>query len=619
MPKFPRATGRVTLYPYDRQYGWRPTLGDQDAISSRLYSRVAPVATYEDFKGSGGAVFNLEFSKDGKVLVAACERRCVLLFDTLTRRNVHTVEEAHQGYVNCVKFLDCRMFASCSDDKTVAIWDVRNLRQKVHCLEAHSNWVKNIEYLPHKSLLVTSGFDGSIYTWNLNNVGGSEQRTQNTRVLHTNGLMRTSLTPDFSKLVICTNNGYLMVVHDVDFDTMQEDLRGFKPSLYKLMQISKTPFPAAARYTHLFDTSRRRNRIEFITDFPEGNEAEMIASLAMHPLGWCVASRNTSSEEASEWTCVHDIQDERLRPGDEDADPDSSGDPPEPELPPPPPPPPPEQLADDERSRRPAASSPDPLRELQDISQSTGSLFTIRVNGRRPDGEAEPEEPGAGDTARRRPLMQIRFNATLRHGAGEPSLIHELAGRSIELRAPSADVVEALEIIREHRRRQRALERGESPDVGGDAQGPFIIRAGPSRHGGGADSVFLIGSQARARERYRQVDLSHQIAQNRPRLTRYIEEPNLRLTHGFIKELCFSADGRLLCSPFGHGVRLLAFSETGQELSTCWAPPARPLHELAATSSHKRAVVTAKFSPCECLLVTGCLGGSVVWHQPRLV
>lgn len=614
MPKLPRSSGRVTLYPYDRQYGWRSALGDQDAISSRLYSSVAPVATYEDTQGSGGAVFNLEFSKDGKVLVAACERRCVLLFDTLTRRNVHTVEDAHQGYVNCVKFLDCRMFASCSDDKTVAIWDVRNLRQKVHCLEAHSNWVKNIEYLPHKSLLVTSGFDSSVYTWNLSNIGGSAQRTQNTRVLHINGLMRTSLTPDFSKLVICTNNGYLMVVHDVDFDTMQDDLRGFKPSLYKLMQISKTPFPAASSYTHLFDTARRRNRIEFITDFPEGNEAEMIASLAMHPLGWCVASRNTSGEEASEWTCVHDIQDERLRPGDDEAEPDSSRDPPEPEPEPPPPEPEPER-------RRPAsADSTDAVRELQHISQSTGSLFTIRVNDSRAgggDGEAA-EAAGPGDTARRRPIMQIRFNATLRHSTGEPNLIHELAGRSIELRAPSADVVEALEIIREHRRRQRALERGESPDAGADAQGPFIIRAGPSRHGGGADSVFLIGSQARARERYRQVDLSHQIAQNRPRLTRYIEEPNLRLTHGFIKELCFSADGRLLCSPFGYGVRLLAFSDTGQELSACSAPPPRTLHELAATSSHKRAVVTAKFSPAECLLVTGCLGGSVVWHQPRL-
>ena len=39
MPKYPRSVGRVTLYPYDRQYGWRPSLGDQDAIYSRLYSR----------------------------------------------------------------------------------------------------------------------------------------------------------------------------------------------------------------------------------------------------------------------------------------------------------------------------------------------------------------------------------------------------------------------------------------------------------------------------------------------------------------------------------------------------------------------------------------------------
>ncbi|XP_037090897.1 DDB1- and CUL4-associated factor 10 homolog [Pollicipes pollicipes] len=426
MPKQPRDSGRVTFYPYDRQYGWRPSIGDQDALSSQLYS--------------------------GKVLAAACERRCVLLFDTLTRRIVHTVENAHQGFVNCVKFLDCRMFASCSDDKTVAIWDVRNLRQKVHCLEAHANWVKNIEYLPHKSLLVTSGFDSSIYTWNLNNIGGCEQRAQHTRVLHASGLMRISLTPDFSKLVICTNNGYLMVVHDVDFDTMQEDLRGFKPSLYKLMQISKTPFPAAARYTHLFDLGRRRNRIEFITDFPEGNEADMIASLAMHPLSWCVASRNTSGDDATEWTCVHDIQDEHLPPAA--LDPDASHDPPE-------------------------------------------------------------QEPG-----------------------------------------------------------------------------PFIIRAGPSRLGGGAESVLLIGSQASARERYRHVDFGHRIAQNVPRLARFIEEPNLQLTHGYIKELCFSADGRLLCSPFGYG--------------------------LAATTSHRCAVVSARFSPVECLLVTGCLGGGVVWHQPRL-
>lgn len=354
----------------------------------------------------------------------------------------------------------------------------------------------------------------------------------------------------------------------------------------------------------------------------------MIASLAMHPLGWCVASRNTSGEEASgEWTCVHDIQDSRPRPPVFTLDPDSSHDAPEPEPPPeqPPPPPPP---AAAELAAPPApvpAGDEDPVRELQGLAANAGPLFTIRVNdSREPEQEPEPQpEPPAGDQ-RHRPIMQIRFNATLRQSGGsEPApahsgLIHALAGRSIELRMPSADVVEALEIIREHRRRQRAAQRGESPDAAPDAQGPFIIRAGPSRHGGGSDSVYLIGSQARARERYRHVDFSHQIAQNVPRLTHYIEEPNLRLTHGFIKELCFSADGRLLCSPFGYGVRLLSFNGSGQELSVCAGPQPQRLHELATTTSHRRAVVTAKFSPVECLLVTGCLGGSVVWHQPRL-
>lgn len=29
----------------------------------------------------------------------------------------------------------------------------------------------------------------------------------------------------------------------------------------------------------------------------------------MHPQGWNVLSRNVTTDEQSEWTCVHDIQD----------------------------------------------------------------------------------------------------------------------------------------------------------------------------------------------------------------------------------------------------------------------------------------------------------------------
>lgn len=48
---------------------------------------------------------------------------------------------------------------------------------------------------------------------------------------------------------------------------------------------------------------------ELISDWPIGNEAEVVSSLHVHPQGWCVVSRNTSNVDKSEWTCVHDIQD----------------------------------------------------------------------------------------------------------------------------------------------------------------------------------------------------------------------------------------------------------------------------------------------------------------------
>lgn len=68
----------------------------------------------------------------------------------------------------CYRFLDSRVFATCSDDSTVALWDARNLRSRIRTLEGHSNWVKNIEFSQSDGLLVTSGFDGSIYTWDIN-------------------------------------------------------------------------------------------------------------------------------------------------------------------------------------------------------------------------------------------------------------------------------------------------------------------------------------------------------------------------------------------------------------------------------------------------------------------
>lgn len=49
------------------------------------------------------------------------------------------------------------------------------------------------------------------------------------------------------------------------------------------------------------------------------------------------------------------------------------------------------------------------------------------------------------------------------------------------------------------------------------------------------------------------------------RLRNYAKEP--RAGRGFIKELCWNDDGRLLASPFGHSIRLLAFNSECDEMT----------------------------------------------------
>lgn len=105
----------------------------------------------------------------------------------------------------------------------------------------------------------------------------------------------------------------------------------------------------------------------------------------------------------------------------------------------------------------------------------------------------------------------------------------------------------------------------------------------------------------------------------RERLLYFVDEPNVG--RGFIKELCFSSDGRLVCSPFKYGVRLLAFDPECSELCDLISPgPVTPMkmYEVQTCISHTSNVVTCKFSPQHCIFVSGCLSGKIAFHQPVL-
>lgn len=110
-----------------------------------------------------------------------------------------------------------------------------------------------------------------------------------------------------------------------------------------------------------------------------------------------------------------------------------------------------------------------------------------------------------------------------------------------------------------------------------------------------------------------------QIKQNRKRMLYYKKEPNKG--KGFIKELCFSSDGRIICSPYNFGIRLLTFSDDCCELPFTLDPnntKPREMHEIKTKECHSDIVVSTKFSPKQPLLVSGCLRGKVVWHHPVL-
>lgn len=614
-----------------------------------LYSSMLPAYNWDPSASVShthhGAVFNLEFSPDGSLLVAACEKKSILVLDPLRGSLVNHLDNAHNDCVNCIKFLDSRMFATCSDDNTVSIWDIRFLKNSIRSLKGHANWVKNIEYAHDVGLLVTSGFDGSIYTWDINRY--SEGDVQFKRVFHTDGLMRTKLSPDGSKLILCTTGGYLMVIHDLDLHMLSKDLQAFQPNMYRVMQLSQTPIHLGYSFNHVF--TAKRNRVELISDFPVGNQAEVISSLQVHPQGWCVLSRNTSSDENSEWTCVHDIQDfpdlsKETNPSvpfeDNSEIPETEG-------------------KEESASVESADSSQGESSSEPSVDSSSG-IFTrpvlhIRFNCRHrtPSDRPEAEGSGSGSNSAQQPAGQERraVDLTFRlpissfealeavaasiaaaqrnsnHGTGQGSSSDNNNSTSNARNDDSRLLIpEIVELMRE---RTRTNSDADDPRSSGSEQDDddsdsvhLDLRERPDyfiRHTNApvmARTLLFLGSNRRSTNATG-ADNKNKVPKmlfGRPRLTHYIAEPNVG--RGFIKELCFSTDGRLVCSPYTNGVRLLAFNSQCSELSDCVPDKPVKLYEVASNVCHPYVVVSTKFSPTHCLLASGCLNGKIWFYHP---
>lgn len=116
-----------------------------------------------------GAITCLEYSDDGKNLVAGDANRKIVVYDS----NYVQCNKQEMGYhtarVNCVGWSpgNSNEFVSGSLDTAIIVWDVEDPNQYIHHKKAHPlSQVNKVKFIS-KDLIVSVGQDSNIKVWNL--------------------------------------------------------------------------------------------------------------------------------------------------------------------------------------------------------------------------------------------------------------------------------------------------------------------------------------------------------------------------------------------------------------------------------------------------------------------
>ena len=96
------------------------------------------------------------------------------LRDDASDKSVLKTEGCHGDAINAISFnpaSDC-ILATGSADKTIGIWDLRNLKVKLHALTGHNDSVTSLDWHPfEQSILGSSSADRRVIFWDLAKVG----------------------------------------------------------------------------------------------------------------------------------------------------------------------------------------------------------------------------------------------------------------------------------------------------------------------------------------------------------------------------------------------------------------------------------------------------------------
>jgi histone-binding protein RBBP4 len=91
-----------------------------------------------------------------------------------TDKAVLVGRNGHSDAINALAFNPTEevLVATASADKTIGIWDLRNITEKVHTLEGHGDAVTALSWHPHEAgILASASYDRRVLFWDLSRVG----------------------------------------------------------------------------------------------------------------------------------------------------------------------------------------------------------------------------------------------------------------------------------------------------------------------------------------------------------------------------------------------------------------------------------------------------------------
>lgn len=94
-----------------------------------------------------------------------------------TGNPIKNVANAHDSDVNCLSFnpFSEYLLATGGSDNTVALWDLRNLQQKLHTFEGHQSGVYQVSWSPfNETIIGSASADRRLNIWDVSRIGNEQ-------------------------------------------------------------------------------------------------------------------------------------------------------------------------------------------------------------------------------------------------------------------------------------------------------------------------------------------------------------------------------------------------------------------------------------------------------------